>query len=42
VLLGTLYPLVAEYLFDRRLSVGEPFFNKWALPLGVLIVFSAR
>lgn len=39
VLLGTLYPLIAESMFERRLSVGEPFFNKWALPLGVSIVF---
>lgn len=39
VLLGTLYPLIAESLFERRLSVGEPFFNKWALPLGVALVF---
>lgn len=39
VLLGTLYPLIAEALDDRKVSVGEPYFDRWALPLGLLIVF---
>lgn len=39
VLLGTLYPLLAEALQDRRISVGEPYFDRWALPLGLGIVF---
>jgi cytochrome c-type biogenesis protein CcmF len=39
VLLGTTYPLVAEALDGRRVSVGEPYFERWALPLGVMIVF---
>jgi cytochrome c-type biogenesis protein CcmF len=39
VLLGTLYPLIVEALQDRRLSVGEPYFNRWALPIGLGIVF---
>ncbi len=39
VLLGTLYPLIAEALQDRRVSVGEPYFDRWALPLGLGLVF---
>lgn len=39
VLLGTLYPLIAEALQSRRISVGEPYFDRWALPLGLGIVF---
>lgn len=39
VLLGTLYPLVTEALQDRRVSVGEPFFDRWALPIGLGLVF---
>lgn len=39
VLLGTLYPLIAEALQDRRVSVGEPYFDRWALPLGIALVF---
>lgn len=39
VLLGTLYPLIAEAVQSRRVSVGEPYFDKWALPLGLGLVF---
>lgn len=39
VLLGTLFPLITEALEDRKVSVGEPYFDKWALPLGVMLVF---
>lgn len=33
VLLGTLYPLLAEWLQDSKLTVGPPYFNKTFLPL---------
>ncbi len=39
VLLGTLYPLIAEALQDRQVSVGEPYFDRWALPLGLMLTF---
>lgn len=39
VLLGTLFPLVVEALKDTKLSVGEPYFNKMAVPMGVAILF---
>jgi len=39
VLLGTLYPLIAEAVQDRKVSVGEPYFDRWALPIGLIIVF---
>ncbi|MEN0062882.1 MAG: cytochrome c-type biogenesis CcmF C-terminal domain-containing protein [Myxococcota bacterium] len=39
VLLGTIYPLLAEAIQGKRLSVGEPYFDKFALPLGLLLVF---
>ncbi len=39
VLLGTLYPLITEALEDRQVSVGEPYFDRWALPLGLSLVF---
>ena len=35
VLIGTLYPLVLDYLDMGRLSIGEPFFNLTFSPLGV-------
>jgi len=39
VLLGTVYPLLAEAIEGKRLSVGEPYFDKFALPIGLLLVF---
>jgi cytochrome c-type biogenesis protein CcmF len=39
VLLGTVYPLLAEGLFNKRLSVGEPYFNFFAVPIGLMVLF---
>ena len=39
VLVGTLYPLVAEAVRGVKVSVGEPFFNRMAVPAMVALVF---
>jgi cytochrome c-type biogenesis protein CcmF len=39
VLLGTVYPLLAEALQGRRLSVGEPYFGRMTTPLGIALLF---
>ena len=39
VLLGTVYPLLAEALQDRRLSVGEPYFDRMTTPIGIALLF---
>ena len=40
VLVGTLYPLVAEALrHGVKVSVGEPFFNRMALPMMAALLF---
>jgi cytochrome c-type biogenesis protein CcmF len=39
VLLGTLYPLVAEAMRGVKVSVGAPFFNMMTLPLCVALLF---
>ncbi|HUG39977.1 MAG TPA: cytochrome c-type biogenesis CcmF C-terminal domain-containing protein, partial [Longimicrobiales bacterium] len=39
VLLGTLFPLVAEAARGVRVTVGEPFFNRMTLPLCVALLF---
>ncbi len=45
VFVGTMWPLVAELLFDRKLSVGAPFFNMAFAPfmvaLGLILPFGA-
>jgi cytochrome c-type biogenesis protein CcmF len=37
VFVGTIWPLVAEMLFDRKLSVGPPFFNAAFTPFVIAI-----
>ena len=37
VFVGTIWPLVAELLWDRKLSVGEPFFNAAFTPFIVVL-----
>ena len=39
VLLGTLYPLISEAVRGIRVSVGEPYFNKMAVPGGLMVLF---
>ena len=40
VLLGTLYPMIADYFFAEKISVGAPFFNLFFVPLmSVLMLF---
>ncbi|WBU65530.1 heme lyase CcmF/NrfE family subunit [Paracoccus aerodenitrificans] len=37
VFVGTIWPLVAEMLFDRKLSVGPPFFEKAFTPFMIML-----
>ncbi|MDP9403771.1 MAG: heme lyase CcmF/NrfE family subunit, partial [Actinomycetota bacterium] len=39
VLLGTVFPLVAEALQGRRISVGRPYFDRMTTPLGLTLLF---
>jgi cytochrome c-type biogenesis protein CcmF len=39
VLVGTIYPLLAEALTDRRVSIGGPYFNRNTAPVAVLVLF---
>ncbi|MGI9140102.1 MAG: heme lyase CcmF/NrfE family subunit [Gemmatimonadaceae bacterium] len=39
VLIGTLYPLIAEAMRGVKVSVGEPFFNRMAIPAMVALIF---
>ncbi|MHB8671079.1 MAG: heme lyase CcmF/NrfE family subunit, partial [Acidimicrobiales bacterium] len=39
VLLGTVFPLLAEALTGERLSVGGPYFNRMTAPIGFTLLF---
>jgi cytochrome c-type biogenesis protein CcmF len=39
ILLGTIFPLVREAFSGVRISVGAPYFNRMAIPLGIAILF---
>jgi cytochrome c-type biogenesis protein CcmF len=39
VLLGTVFPLVVEALKDQQMSVGSPYFDRMAVPLGAALLF---
>lgn len=38
VLLGTVFPLVVEALQSRTIVVGEPFFDRMSIPIGIAIL----
>ena len=39
VLFATMFPTISEALTGERLTVGPPFFNKWMLPIGLVLLF---
>jgi cytochrome c-type biogenesis protein CcmF len=39
VLLGTVFPLVAEAVRGVQMSVGRPYFDKMSVPIGVALLF---
>ena len=38
ILFATMYPTLSEALRGERLTVGPPFFNKWMLPVGLMLL----
>ncbi len=38
VLFATMFPTLSEALTGERLTVGPPFFNKWMLPIGLVLL----
>jgi cytochrome c-type biogenesis protein CcmF len=39
VLLGTVFPLIAEAVNDRPVTVGPPYFSRMTVPLGLALLF---
>ncbi|HWX53803.1 MAG TPA: heme lyase CcmF/NrfE family subunit [Verrucomicrobiae bacterium] len=38
VLCGTFFPILSEWVRDRKMTVGAPFFNKVFIPVGLLLL----
>src|SRR4051812_4332018 len=38
VLFATMFPTLSEAVAGQRLTVGPPFFNKWMLPIGLILL----
>ena len=38
VLFATMFPTLSEAITGERLTVGPPFFNKWMLPVGLILL----
>src|SRR5205807_5268367 len=39
VLFGTMFPTLSEAIMGQRLTVAAPFFNKWMIPIGLILLF---
>ncbi len=39
VLFATMFPTLSEAMTGERISVGPPFFNKWMVPIGLMLLF---
>ena len=39
VLIGTIYPIFTEVLFNNKVSVGPPFYNTVIIPIVILFLF---
>src|SRR5436309_13359598 len=38
VLFATMFPTLSEAITGERLTVGPPFFNRWMLPIGIVLL----
>jgi cytochrome c-type biogenesis protein CcmF len=39
ILWGTLFPILSEYVQGNKVTVGAPFYNRVAIPIGLFLVF---
>jgi cytochrome c-type biogenesis protein CcmF len=39
ILFATLFPTFTEAINGERITVGPPFFNKWMIPIGLILLF---
>src|SRR6185503_17771436 len=38
VLFATMFPTISEAVTGQRITVGPPFFNKWMVPIGLVLL----
>jgi cytochrome c-type biogenesis protein CcmF len=36
---GTMFPTLSDAIMGERITVGPPFFNKWMVPIGLILLF---
>src|SRR5579871_2557857 len=39
ILFATMFPTLSEAVANERITVGPPFFNKWMVPIGLVLLF---
>ena len=39
ILWGTLFPIISEYVVGNKVTVGAPFYNRVAIPIGIFHIF---
>ena len=39
ILWGTLFPIISEYVQGTKVTVGPPFYNRVAIPIGIFLLF---
>ena len=39
ILWGTLFPILSEYVQGTKVTVGPPFYNRVAIPIGLFLLF---
>jgi cytochrome c-type biogenesis protein CcmF len=42
ILWGTLFPILSEYVEGNKVTVGAPFYNRVAVPIGLFLLFLDR
>ena len=38
ILFATMFPTLSEAVTGQRITVGPPFFNKWMIPIGLMLL----
>ena len=39
IMFATMFPTLSDALLGERITVGPPFFNKWMVPIGLILLF---